>query len=173
MLLLAAVAKAEPSGAGWTPVAVITLVIAVASAAFSGWAIRQTWLYHPRPNFDGSWQLIGHDSVPPRPGIAFAAAQHGPGDATDVHLWIKVPGHDWREEFIFMRDNAMHPGHHFGAELSLVNGSSDREINKTTLENDLPEGSVVIHGKIRARLEWRQSPNTLKPRKKNFSYRVD
>jgi hypothetical protein len=172
MFLLAAVAKAEPSAAGWTPVAIATLLIALASAAISGWAIRQTWLYHPRPNFDGSWELVGHDREPPRPGVEFKGTQHGPGGATDVHLWVKVPGHDWREEMIFIKENVMHPGFRFGTELSLVDGSSDRSLNQATFEMDLPEGPAVLRGRVEARIEWRESPRTLKLRKKRFTFRV-
>jgi hypothetical protein len=172
MLSFAAVAQAEPPGAGWTPVAITTLIIAVASAAISGWAIRQTWLYHPRPNFDGSWKLIGHDSEPPRPGVEFIGAQHGPGGATDVHLWVKVPGRDWSEKVVYTRGGVMQPAETLDTAVSLVNGSSERDLNETTGEMDLPEGAAVIHGKIQARIEWRQSPHTLKLRKKNFTIRV-
>jgi len=73
---------------GWTPVAIVTLVVAALATAVAAWALVQTWRYHQRPAIILDWGARRHHyDAGKMPVCDFTLSNHGPAPAQDVGVY--------------------------------------------------------------------------------------
>lgn len=161
-------ASPDPTLTFW--LAVCALFLSVVSSVAAVMAVRQTWLYHPRPHWQEKFTRYDYGTAfEPRPGVKFDIDQLGPGDASAVEFRVKSPRRGWVK-----MDG---PGEHMKARshstfaISLVTGDASSTLDEATGQYVGASGEAVS-GTAVFQVRWRQSPRISKLRTKSFRYRT-
>ena len=158
----------DPTLTFW--LAVFAVFLSVVSSVAAVIAVRQTWLYHPRPHWQEKFTRSEYGTASePRPGVRFDIDQLGPGDASAVELWVKSPGRVWLK----MDGSWQHmkAASHATFTISLVTGDASTTFDEVAGQYVGASGEAV-RGTYLFQVRWRQSPRTSKLRTKNFRYRA-
>ena len=158
----------DPTVTFW--LAIGAIVVSVVSAVAALIAVRQTWLYHPRPHWKVTFtRSLAGSQMEPRPSLNLHIEQLGPGDASAVEFRVKSPGRGWLTmENMGGQIKAMSS---WILPISLVTGDAASTLDESTLEYVGAAGEAVT-GKYVIQILWRQSPRTSKLKSKKFRHRV-
>lgn len=144
---------------GWTPVAIVTLVIAGLAVLAALGALRQTWRYHPRPVVLVGVSMLSGNNASEAPKWSVGFANNGTADAHDFRVSTRlVRGGSYSVEHAYP---VLRPGEddHLVLDLSEeIPGEEGGFLNSTYALGP------VDAKPIRARFTWRQSPNPEKLR---------
>ncbi len=158
----------DPTLTFW--LAVVALFLSVVSSVAAVIAVRQTWLYHPRPHWQEKFTRYDYGTAfERRPGVRFDIDQLGPGDANAVEFRVKSPGRGWVEmDGLGVHMKAVS---HSTIAISLVTGDASSTFDEAAGHYVGASGDAV-RGTYVFQVRWRQSPRTSKLRTKSFRYRT-